>query len=197
MWGWSDELRSWTWPGLEGTAMNVRVYSRADQVKLLLNGKEVGSKNLTKDDKLTAEFAVPYGAGELKALAYQNGSEIGSVSLTTTGKAHKLILTPDRPKLKASRDDLSYVMVSVMDEQGRTVPDAVIPVSFTISGAGEIAAVGNANPKDVASFRQPRRNTFHGKCLVVVRPTGKPGQIELRADSPGIEWVRRCGYKTA
>jgi beta-galactosidase len=187
MWGWSDELRSWTWPGLEGVPLMVRVYSRADQVKLLLNGKEVGSKNLTKDDALKAEFMVPYGPGELKAVAYQNGSEIGSVSLTTTGDAHKLILTPDRPKMKASRDDLSYIMVSVVDEQGRLVPDAVVPVSFTISGAGEIAAVGNANPKDVASFSQPHRKTFHGTCLVVVRPTGKPGQIELRADSPRLE----------
>lgn len=183
MWGWSDELRSWTWPGLEGTTMIVRVYSRGSQVKLLLNGKEVGSKNLTSDDALTAEFAVPYGPGELKAVAYQNGSEIGSVVLATTGKAKKLVLTPDRSKLKASRDDLSYVMVSVVDDEGRLVPDAVVPVSFSISGAAEIAAVGNANPKDVASFRQPNHKTFHGVCLVVVRPTGKPGQIELFAES--------------
>jgi beta-galactosidase len=186
-WGWSDELRSWTWPGLEGMTMNVRVYSHGDQVKLLLNGKEVGSKNLTKDDALKAEFAVPYGPGELKAVAYQNGSEIGSFALTTAGKAHKLMLTPDRPKLKASRDDLSYIMVQVVDDEGALVPDAVVPVSFAVSGAGEIAAVGNANPKDVASFRQPHRKTFHGVCLVVVRPTGKPGQIEVRADSPGLE----------
>jgi beta-galactosidase len=187
MWGWSDELRSWTWPGLEGAPLKVRVYSRASQVKLLLNGKEVGSKNLTKDDALKAEFTVPYSPGELKAVAYENGTETGSVVLTTVGKAQKLVLTPDRSKLKASRDDLSYVMVSVVDDEGRPLPDEVVPVSFTINGAGEIAAVGNANPKDVASFRQPHRKTFHGVCLVVVRPTGVAGQIEVRADSPGLE----------
>ena len=26
-WGWSDELRSWTWPGHEGKTLKVRVYS--------------------------------------------------------------------------------------------------------------------------------------------------------------------------
>ncbi len=187
LWGWSDELRSWTWPGLEGTTMNVRVYSRGDQVKLLLNGKELGSKNLTNEDALKAEFAVPYAPGELRAVAYQNGNEIGSAVFASAGKAHKLILAPDRSKLKASRDDLSYIMVSIVDEEGRLIPDAVVPVSFTIDGAAEIAAVGNANPKDVASFRQPRRNTFHGTCLVVIRPTGESGSIELRADSPGLE----------
>ena len=78
-------------------------------------------------------------------------------------------------------------MVQVVDDQGRLVPDAVVPVSFAISRAGEIAAVGNANPKDVASFRQPRRDTFHGTCVVVVRPNGKAGSVEVRAEAPGLE----------
>jgi beta-galactosidase len=186
-WGWSDELRSWTWPGLEGRPMQVRVYTRGSQVKLLLDGKEIASKDLAEKDALRVEFTVPYSPGELKAVAYDSGSEIGTTSFISAGKPHKLMLTPDRPSLKASRDDLSYVMVQVVDESGRPVPDAVVPVSFVATGAGEIAAVGNANPKDVGSFRQPRRDTFHGECVVVVRPTGKPGAIEVRAESPGLE----------
>jgi len=54
---------------------------------------------------------------------------------------------------------------------------------------GEIAAVGNANPKDVASFRELSRNTFHGTCVAVVRPAGKPGAIEVRADSPELRYA--------
>jgi beta-galactosidase len=185
-WSWSDELHSWTWPGFEGAPLTIRIYTRGDQVKLLLNGKEVGSKTLTGTDALRAEFTVPYSPGELKAVAYESGHEIGSIAFTTVGKARKLKMTADRPKMKPSRDDLSYVMVSVVDDEGRLVPDAVVPVSFAVSGAGEIAAVGNANPKDVASFRQPRRDTFHGTCVVVVRPNGKPGPIEVRAESPGL-----------
>jgi len=186
-WGWSDELRSWTWPGFEEKPMKVRVYTRGDKVALLLNGKEVGSKVLTEKDALMAEFTVPYSAGDLKAVAYQRGNEMGTITFTTVGKAHKLKLTPDRAKLKASRDDLSYVIVQVADEMGRLVPDAVVPVSFSVTSACEIAAVGNANPKDVASFRQPRRDTFHGECVVVVRPTGKAGSLDVKAEAPGLE----------
>jgi beta-galactosidase len=186
-WGWSDELRSWSWPGFEGNALKVRVYTRAQRVTLLLNGKQVGAKDLTEADALTAEFTVPYSPGEMKAVAYENGKEIGDIAFTTAGKAHKLLLNPDRAKLKASRDDLSYVMVQVVDEQGRPVPDAVVPVAFAINGPAEIAAVGNANPKDVASFRQPRRDTFHGACVLIVRPTGKSGVIDVSAESPTLE----------
>jgi beta-galactosidase len=185
-WGWSDELRSWTWPGIEGTPLTVRVYTRGDKVRLLLNGNEIASKQLSEKDALKAEFTVPYAAGELKAIAYQNEQEIGSAAFTTAGKPQKLVLTPDRPKLKVGRDDLSYIMAGVVDAQGNPVPDAMVPVSFSLSGAGEIAAVGNANPKDVASFRHPRRHTFHGVCVLVVRPNGKPGTVEVHAQSPGL-----------
>ena len=43
-WGWSDELRSWTWPGYEGRIVKVRVASSGDKIQLLLNGKEIGSE---------------------------------------------------------------------------------------------------------------------------------------------------------
>jgi beta-galactosidase len=128
--------------------------------------------------------------GGLKAVACESGREIGSIAFNTAGKARKLKMAADRPKMKASRDDLSYIMVRVVDDEGRLVPDAVVSVSFSVTGMGEVAAVGNVSSKGVASFRQPRRDTFHSTCLVVLRPVGKPGEIELRADSP------RLGYTT-
>jgi beta-galactosidase len=187
LWGWSDELRSWTWPGMEGKPLTVRVYTRGDKVTLLLNGRELESKTLTEKDSLKAEFTLPYAPGELQAVAYRGGGKIGSIAFTTAGKANRLVLRPDRTKLKETRDELSYVMVQVVDAAGRLVPDAVIPVSFAVTGVGELAAVGNANPKDVASFRQPRRNTFHGECVLVVRPTGRRGPVEVRAEALGLE----------
>ncbi len=186
LWGWSDELRSWTWPGMEGKPLKVRVYTRGDKVTLLLNGKVLETKSLTGKDSLKAEFTVPYSPGELQAVAYQDEAKIGDITFTSTGKPHKLALRPDRIKLKATRDDLSYVMVQVVDEAGRLVPDAVIPVSFSVTGAGELAAVGSANPKDNASFRQPRRNTFHGECVLVVRPSGKPDSIKIGSVNKGL-----------
>ena len=186
-WGWSDELRSWTWPGFEETPLTVRVYTGGDRVRLLLNGREVGAKDLTPADAMRTEFTVPYAPGELQAIAYQQGTQIGTVAFATVGAARRLMLTPDRAKLKANRDDLSYVMVSVVDDRGRAVPDATIPVIFSLSGPAELAAVGNGNPKDVASFRRPHRDTFHGMCVAIVRPTGAAGIVHLRAESAGLQ----------
>ena len=47
-WGWTDELISWTWEGLENQPMRVNVYSRSPRVKLFLNGKLIGEKETNK-----------------------------------------------------------------------------------------------------------------------------------------------------
>ena len=105
-WGWSDELRSWTWPGSEGKTLKVRVYSSGDQVRLLLNGKEVGVKPVSPETELRAEFEVPYAAGELKAVAMSSGRQIAELSFKTVGKPAKLRLTADRASIRRDRNDL-------------------------------------------------------------------------------------------
>jgi beta-galactosidase len=186
-WGWADELKSWTWPGHEGTPITVRVYSKADQVRLLLNGREVGVKPVSTENKFTAEFEVPYAAGELKAVALQNGSPIAELAYKTAGTPSKLWLKADRPSIRRDRNDLAYATVEVLDAAGNLVPDATVPVTFEISGGGELEATGTANPKDVRSFRQPLATTYHGKCLAIVRPAGSAGRITLSAKSKGLD----------
>lgn len=193
-WGWFDELRSWTWPGQEGLPLTVKVYTKGDRVQLLLNGKEVGSADVSSKTDLpagktfmTAELTVPYAPGELKAIALKDGKPIAETTLKTVGAPHRVVLHPDRSTLKRSRNDLSYVMVQIEDKDGYLVPDAVADISFKLSGAGELVAVGNANPKEMASFRLPRRKTYQGRYLAVVRPSGTPGTITLQASSEGLE----------
>jgi beta-galactosidase len=77
-------------------------------------------------------------------------------------------------------------MVEVTDDKGQLVPNAAIPIQFSISGAGEIAGVGNASPTELASFQQPQRKTVNGKCLVIVRPAGRNGTIILKATANGL-----------
>ncbi|HEX7584422.1 MAG TPA: glycoside hydrolase family 2 TIM barrel-domain containing protein, partial [Prolixibacteraceae bacterium] len=139
-WGWPDEQQSWNWAGNEGQKLQVNVYSNYPEVRLELNGKVIGTKTVSTDTKLTATFEVPYEAGELKAIAFKDGKEVETKLLKTTGKPSKIRLTADRSELKASRNDLSYVTVEVIDEAGNLVPNANLPIQFKIEGAGELAA---------------------------------------------------------
>jgi beta-galactosidase len=186
-WGWPDEQQSWNWTGNEGRKLGVNVYSNYPEVRLELNGKVIDTKAVSAETKLTAAFEVPFESGELKSIGLKDGKEMETKILKTTGRSAKIRLTADRTDLKASRMDLSYVTVEVLDENGLIVPDANVSIQFSISGEGELAAVENGNPNDMKSFRSPKVNSFRGRCLAILRPNGKPGNITLNATSEGLE----------
>ena len=183
-WGYFDELESWTWDVAPAHPMVVHVYTPGDSVRLLLNGEETGAAAAPR--RAMATFTVPYEAGELTAIASQNGKEIGRKTLTTVGAPAALRLTSDVANLTTGRDDLAHVLVEVVDSRGRLVPDAVSEVTFEVGGAGELAAVGNGNPHNVDSFRGPRRHTWHGRALAILRPAKRPGGVTLIARAPGL-----------
>ncbi|WP_460953626.1 glycoside hydrolase family 2 TIM barrel-domain containing protein [Spirosoma litoris] len=185
-WGWPDEQQSWSWAGAEGKPLQVRVFSRSPLVRLELNGKLIGEQR-PSDSTITAIFTVPYEPGILKATSFNNGEPTGTVELRTAGKPHHLRLIADRSTISSSRNDLSYITVEVLDEQGNVVPSADLPVTFQLSGVGELAGVANANPTDLSSFQQDRKTTFRGRCLAIVRPKGTTGSITLTAGSPNLQ----------
>ncbi|QIA09146.1 glycoside hydrolase family 2 TIM barrel-domain containing protein [Draconibacterium halophilum] len=184
-WGWPQEWQSWTWSGSEGKSLQVRVFSRAPMVRLLLNGRTIGEQAIA-DTSITAVFDVPYQPGTLKAVNVENGKETAVIELKTAGIPHGLRLIADRTNINADRNDLSYITVEIVDENNQLVPNFEIPVQFSIEGVGEIAAVGNADPTDMASFHTMERKTFNGRCLAIVRPKGNAGVIKLTATSEGL-----------
>lgn len=186
-WGWPDEVHSYTFPGDEGKTMQVHVYTSYPSVRLQLNGKTIGEQNVSEATKLTATFNITYQPGELKAIALQNGVPVDSVTLQTASKPAQVRLTADRSTIHAGTNDLSYVTAEIVDANGHLVPDAVMPLQFSIEGAGKIIATASANPSDMESFQQPQHKTFRGKCLIIVQPKGKAGTIKLKAEGRGLK----------
>lgn len=186
--GFPDELKSWNWPGHEGEKMQVHVYTRSKLVKLELNGKLIGEQAIDDTKSITATFEAPYEPGILTARCFDDGIETSSETIKTLGKPFGIKLSPDRSQIKANRNDLSYVMVEVVDSDGNVLPyvDDIV-VNFEISGKGEIAGVGNGSPTDMSSFKQPRKKTWQGKCLVIVRPKGSANKIVLTAKAEGLK----------
>jgi len=184
-WGWPDELPSWTWKGLEGKSLQVRVFTKASHVKLELNGNIVGEKDLSASDKYIAVFEVPYQPGELKATTFENGKESAEKVLKTAGEPVTIRLTPDRTLIKADTEDLSFVTIELVDSAGQVVPVDSIMLDLSVTGSGRLAASGNANPGDMASVNKKLVKTWKGRAQVVIRPSGT-GTVIISAESPGI-----------
>jgi hypothetical protein len=130
---------------------------------------------------------VVYSPGELKAVAYKDGKEIGAAVVRTAGQPAAIRLTPDRARLTASGEDLCYVLVEAIDEHGTLCPLAENLVRFQVEGPAEIAAVGNGNPLSLEPFQAHERKLFFGKAVLILRTAaGQGGQLRISAQSDGL-----------
>jgi beta-galactosidase len=186
-WGWRNELPSWNWKGHEDKPLDIYVYSPADKINLLLNGRQVSSQTATDTSKYVFHFEVPYEKGELTAVAYSNGEETAKKSLVTTGEPAKIELKAEREFVTVNRNDLAYIQVSLLDRKGNLVQDDDRMIHFEIKGNAELIGVGNGSPTDMKSFQADSCRTFQGRCLIILQPTGEPGQIELTGKSSHLQ----------
>ncbi len=187
--GWSTypTLPTWSWPGEEGKELQVEVYSGAEKVRLFLDDKLIGEQPTGRAQAFKATFSVPYAPGTLKAVGVRGGKVVAESVLTTAGNATALRVTADRKVVQADGQDLSFLVVEAVDAEGRLQPHADQEVRFSITGPGVIAAVGNGDGEDGASYQGDRRKLFQGRALVVVRTTKTPGAIELKASPVGMK----------
>jgi beta-galactosidase len=184
-WGWPPVEDHWTWPGQEGKALKVAVYSSCERVALTLDGQPVGEKPTGTAERRQNALEVTYAPGALEARCTGAGDPKTRATLVTAGPPAKLRLVADREAIRASRNDLAYVRIEVVDARGVLVPAARPEISARVSGPGELLALASADPVDLAGYRGPSRRPYQGVAQAIVRPTGA-GRIEIVAEADGL-----------
>jgi len=167
-WSWPGVLDSWNWAGYEGKILKVEAYTSCDRVSLKLNGRNLGTKEVGPENKLIAEWEVPYEPGVLKAAGFRKGRKVAESELLTVGKPRSIRLSADRKAIRADGHDLCYVNVEIVDAKGRRHPHAENLVRFSVNGPGILAAVGSAKPTATDSFQRPRRRAWEGRCQAII-----------------------------
>ena len=189
MWSVWPTWESWNWtgstdykgeavPSWEGKPIEVEVYTKAPEVKLYLNDKLVGTKQVSRDTQFKAVFSIPYEVGVLRAEA--DGK---SVTLATAGEPARLRLTADRNVIAAGGQDLAYITVEVVDKDGRVCPDAAIPCEAVVKGQGQLMAFASADLKDREPKTSSRVTTWKGRALLVVRSSKTKGKAQINIKS--------------
>ena len=172
----------WNW-ATPGQIVNVWAFGNCQSVELFTNGVSLGRQTLNVQSHV--EWNVPYAAGTLQAIGYNNGVAVITNIVETTEAPAEIALWPDRSTILADGRDVSVVTVAILDSQGRVVPTATNNVSFTVSG-GAIIGVGNGNPSSHEADKASQRAVFNGLAEVIVQSTNQPGSITLTATSTGL-----------
>ncbi len=184
-WNWKDKAAGWN--KKQGDPVDVWVNSNADNVELFLNGKSLGKKEMPRNSHL--QWTVNYEPGKLEAVAYKKGKRL-TTKVETTGQPVEVVVTPYKTTILADGKDVTVLNITVLDREGREVPDADNLIRFSLAGDGKIIGVGNGDPSshepDKCMEGAWQRSLFNGKCQVIIQSGTKPGMIHFEAKATGL-----------
>lgn len=182
-WHWYDVHETWTFEDKYlGKPVKTEVYTDADEVQFILNGKDLGKVCQVEH---IASMDIPYEKGELTAISFKNGKEIRRHSLHTVKNSAKIMLKPEQDSLKADNRDLLYVGISVVDENGDRVTEAENEITCKVEG-GELMTLFSANPCNEDEYTSGKCHVFDGRAIAVVR-TKKVGNVILVVEGEGLQ----------
>lgn len=181
-------LWHWTLPDLDGEKVTITTFSNCEQVELVVNGRSLGRKKLSDfEDRMIRWEDVPYAAGSVRATGLKRGRKVCTHELKTAGPAKRIELVPDRPVISADGQDVSHVVVSILDAKGVLVPGASHKVRFDVSGAGRLRAVDNGDLTSAETYTGTSRSAYFGRCMAIVQSGWTPGRITVKASADGLE----------
>lgn len=177
------------WDFSPGQVIDVRVCSNAPKIELQLNGDTIGTYNIdhAHGKQLVGWWKVPYVAGELKAIAYD---EVGNVIATDVQRSYKdaqaVRLHADREQLTANGKDLIFVEINVEDEDGNPVQNANNRVQVRVTGAGRLLGLDNGDSTDYDPYKGTSRRLFSGKLMAIIGATYEAGTVKIEVSSEGL-----------
>jgi beta-galactosidase len=185
-WSWTDSVASWSWDVPKASPVVVDVYSGAEEVDLILNGRSLGRQGVGVDKAYLARFHATYEPGELLAVSYTAGEEQARTTVFTAGDPVRLVAISDRDTIRADDHDLAYITVTLRDDQGNIATHRDRLVHVQVGGAGVLAGLGTGRQRTEEPFGASQCTTFDGCAVAIIRPTS-PGTITIQVSAEGCE----------
>lgn len=185
--GWAEGGNHWSWNCENGTAVSVDVYSRAEEVELLLNGKSLGKKPAGAECHFKAEFEVTYEAGTLTAISYQDGQEVSRDEVKTVGEPVGLKITMEKNQIAADGESLAYGIVEIVDTEGNWVPTAEDTLAkVSVEGAASLAGFGTGRGQTEENYTKGEFTSFEGRWQVILRAGTEAGEAGVHVEAEGL-----------
>lgn len=166
-WCYTDCTFSYSYEGQEGKPIMIQVYGGGDSVELFVNGKSLGVQPCGKETRFETQYNTVYEPGELVAVAYENGKEIGRTTLKTAKEAKKLALFVEK------YEELAFVNIDILDEDGNLVADSTKELSIQINGSAKLLAFAGVKALHKKGYELLQTTAGEGHALAIVKFTGK------------------------
>jgi beta-galactosidase len=121
----------------------------------------------------------------------ENGKEAGTETVKTAGAPSSIQLTGDlgtpiRP-LKADGEDMTFMTVNILDEDGFLVPDANNQINVEVTGSARFKGICNGDATSLEVFTKPTMKAFHGQLVIGIQNNGKKGTATVKVSGKGLK----------
>jgi len=187
-WEWYKVYPKWSYTNKESIV--VQVYTNCKEAELFLNNTSLGKQKL--EDYIETDhiikWLVPFEAGELKVVGYNNGQKADEYVLNTTdSKVFKMDISSTKTSLKADGEDVSVITVKLLDASGNLITDKDQKVDFNLTGPAKNIGVDNGWEMNVQSHQSNSIITHQGKAIIIVQSTNEAGEISITANAGAIQ----------
>ena len=196
---WNDiivgqQTYSSTWNFPAGSKQQVAVFSNAEEVELIVNGRRLGRKVNDNTEPGTQHIVtwkdVPYGrGGSIEAVGYTAGREVARHRIETAGPAVALRVEAETPdNWDADGMDLQYLKVYAVDRKGRVVPDFSEPLTVSVDGAASLLTLDDGDHyTELLSYGVDTKPMRRGFAQVILRSQRAPGTVTVNLSSPSLK----------
>lgn len=171
------------WNYNEGDSIRVVAYSNAPQVRLMLNGKQIGEVKPQDDETGIIHWEIPYVPGVLTAEGLNwNGEVESTYTIQTTGRPYALKITSDIEEF-TKPGQTAHLFIEVVDENGLPVKLADNEVTVRIKGDARLLALESGDNSDMGNYHDNRQRVRGGKLVGYLKATGE-GPVTVDISSP-------------
>lgn len=164
----------WNWE--EGKRISVNVFTNCPEAELFLNDRSLGKKKMADNKNRTLSWLVPFEKGTLRAVGYSDGNTTAEYFSKTSGDAATILVSSDVSTLRADRQDVAHIFVSICDKEGNVVYSADNDITCEVTGPVRIIGMEDANPRNTEDYKDNHQHAYHGRLLVYVQSLDEPGE---------------------
>jgi beta-galactosidase len=183
LWQWPKIAAHWNFPlSYIGLIVEIRTTTNCESVELYFDDKLMGKEKTSDYTNNTIVWYLPYKPGKLVAKGYNGDKEVASYQLVTSKQTSTAEIKADRSLLKADGQDLSFITVSLLDEDGNPVQTDDKKLTVTVEGEGKFLGIDNGDLRREKSFAGNSLSTYFGKALIIVQSTRTAGKIFVKLE---------------
>lgn len=183
---WNNQIAQKKWNYKKGERVIVEVPTNLHKAELLLNGRSLGWRALSKNPDRILRWVVPFEEGELVARGGFDGQEM-EVKLGTTTKPVAIKLISDKKVINKGGYDVAHIIAQVFDEKGNEVTSEEVKLTFKAEGDVKVLGIDNGSNRSVQDYHSDTVETNNGHTLMIIQSLrNSKGVVKVKVSAEGI-----------